>query len=246
MSSRRWSLQIEALESRALLATAGVQTLALSGEIRATYVLEHPGSPNGGALRIMGGGTVSPLGRFHASGHTALGPGAGTLTLTNARGRLALRLKGTDFTIAGGTGAYRGATGQGALAGLPMQPSRRGSVVLRLQPVVSPPVHGTVGIAGQVLRGPTIPVERPGESDTAPLPGATLSIEPAGGGSEVARVQSDAAGNFQVDLPPGDYLIVALPMAPGRMFPRPPSPQAVTVPAQGSVTVTIEYDTGIR
>jgi hypothetical protein len=104
---------------------------------------------------------------------------------------------------------------------------------------------GASGIQGVAVEGPISPVERPGVPNTRPLPGAIITVQPAGGGAEIARQQADANGAFQIPLAPGSYLIVPLPPQPGAFFPR-GTPQAVTVPAGMFVNVTVQYDTGIR
>jgi hypothetical protein len=100
------------------------------------------------------------------------------------------------------------------------------------------------GIAGTVVRSPTVPVSRPGEIDWAPLAGARIDIERADGGKR-GYVVSDSGGRFFVDLGPGSYRLIAQPFTAG-MFPTPPGPQEVVVPAHGIVQVRIDYDTGIR
>jgi hypothetical protein len=104
---------------------------------------------------------------------------------------------------------------------------------------------GASGIQGVAVEGPIAPVERPGVPNTRPLPGAIITVQPAGGGPEIARQQADASGQFQIPLAPGSYLIVPLPPPPGAFFPR-GTPQTVTVPAGVFVNVTVQYDTGIR
>lgn len=104
---------------------------------------------------------------------------------------------------------------------------------------------GASGIQGVAVEGPISPVERPGVPNTRPLPYAIITVQPAGGGPEIARQQADASGHFQIALNPGTYLIVPLPPQPGAFFPR-GIPQTVTVPAGVFVNLTVQYDTGIR
>jgi Prealbumin-like fold domain len=104
---------------------------------------------------------------------------------------------------------------------------------------------GTSGIQGIAVEGPISPVERPGVPNTRPLAGAIITVQPAGGGQEIARQATDANGQFQIALNPGTYLIVPLPPQPGAFLPR-GTPQTVTVPAGAFVNVTVQYDTGIR
>lgn len=104
---------------------------------------------------------------------------------------------------------------------------------------------GASGIQGVAIEGPITPVERPGVPNTRPLAYAIITVQPAGGGAEIARQQADASGQFQIALNPGTYLIVPLPPQPGSFYPR-GIPQTVTVPAGQFVNVTAQYDTGIR
>jgi hypothetical protein len=104
---------------------------------------------------------------------------------------------------------------------------------------------GASGIQGVAVEGPISPVERPGVPNTRPLPGAIITVQPAGGGAEIARQQADANGQFRIALNPGSYLIVPLPPQLGAFYPR-GIPQPVTVPMGTFVNVTVQYDTGIR
>ena len=99
------------------------------------------------------------------------------------------------------------------------------------------------GIRGTVTIGPTCPVEQPGEVCVEPYE-ADLRIECADG-SDILTVRSDADGEFEVRLPPGEYHIVPLQPDPASPFPV-ASPVDVVVPAEGSTEVHIDYDTGIR
>jgi hypothetical protein len=101
------------------------------------------------------------------------------------------------------------------------------------------------GIRGIAIEGPTSPVVRPGVPNTRPLPYAIITVQPAGGGAEIARQQADANGRFQIALAPGTYLVVPLPPQPGAVLPRGQS-QTVTVPSGRFLDLVIQYDTGIR
>ena len=98
-------------------------------------------------------------------------------------------------------------------------------------------------ISGIALAGPTCPVERPGDPACAPRPvaGASILIKDETG-ADVATIVTDAAGRFQVDLPPGVYVVVGQPVE-GLMGN--PAPLDVEV-GEGNVTVELSYDTGIR
>jgi len=106
-------------------------------------------------------------------------------------------------------------------------------------PVTSP----MGGISGIAQAGPTCPVERPGDPACAPRPvaGATILIRDATG-ADVATIVTDAAGRFQVPLPPGFYTVVGQPLE-GLMGNRGPLDVQV---AEGDVTIELSYDTGIR
>jgi hypothetical protein len=97
------------------------------------------------------------------------------------------------------------------------------------------------GIRGQVLLGPTCPVERPGQSCVRPYR-ATISVTNATTGRVVARVRSGANGFFAVALAAGRYMLVP---QSGRPFPRARS-QPVIVHPRRYTRVVIQYDTGIR
>lgn len=102
---------------------------------------------------------------------------------------------------------------------------------------------GGTGIQGRVLAGPTCPVvtlNDPSCNDR-PVAGATILVLDARG-TEVARLQTDAGGNYAVALPAGRYTIEPQPVD-GYMHQA--EPIAVTV---GDVvaSVDIALDTGIR
>jgi hypothetical protein len=101
------------------------------------------------------------------------------------------------------------------------------------------------GIRGVAMAGPIFPVEQPGVPNTRPLPNALITVQPGGGGPEIARQRTDANGRFQIGLPAGTYQIVPLPPDPGAVLPY-GSPQMVTVPSGRYVDLVIQYDTGIR
>lgn len=106
------------------------------------------------------------------------------------------------------------------------------------------PKHSS-GLRGQALQGPISPVEREGEPNTKPLPGAIITVQPAGGGDEIARTTADSEGRFQLTLKPGTYLLVPLAPNPSAILPRGET-QTVTVRKKKLTTVVVNYDTGIR
>jgi hypothetical protein len=102
------------------------------------------------------------------------------------------------------------------------------------------------GVAGTAVEGPIHPVERVGDGgNTMPLPGAIITLEPEGGGKELARTVADEQGNFEIAIAPGNYLVVPLPPDPGSVFPRGIS-QPVTVKPDAFTEIIAQYDTGIR
>jgi len=100
----------------------------------------------------------------------------------------------------------------------------------------------TSGIEGQVLLGPTCPVEREGMPCEKPYE-ATIVVWDAGRTQRVLIFDADDSGRFHVALSPGEYYIE--PQGDVQGLPR-PEPQTVTVPADTFVFLTLRYDTGIR
>jgi hypothetical protein len=102
------------------------------------------------------------------------------------------------------------------------------------------------GIRGVVLLGPTCPVEStPGADDPVPCLtpySANLVILDAEG-VRAASVTSAGDGSFQVDVPPGDYVVT--PSTGADTYPI-AQPVSVTVAAGQYASVEINYDTGIR
>jgi hypothetical protein len=111
----------------------------------------------------------------------------------------------------------------------------------------------TTRVTGQLIAGPTCPVERPGENCPPPRKvQGTVEIDSAPAsrsspnGAPVKTVSSDSSGHFSAELPPGDYTLTA--RASG------PEPPAGTMSRSGSVRVesgvvsevTLVFDTGIR
>jgi hypothetical protein len=111
--------------------------------------------------------------------------------------------------------------------------------------VLGGPAPSASGIRGIAVAGPVFPVERPGEPNNRPLPFAILTVQPRGGGNEIARQRADEAGRFEIALAPGTYRLVPLPPDPEAQLPR-GRPQTVVVRPGRFTEVTAEYDTGIR
>jgi hypothetical protein len=107
----------------------------------------------------------------------------------------------------------------------------------------------TTGVSGRILIGPTCPRVSPSCPPAKAVQG-TVRIEQApasrGGSSSgdvVARVPSDAAGNFSAQLAPGRYLLVVEQSADS--LPR-ARPSLVDVQNGVVSEVTLVLDTGIR
>jgi hypothetical protein len=242
------------------------QSPTFRGVIRGTWSASQLNPDVGITQTLSGLGTVAPLGAVQASGslHT---PGfiiqgftTGTMVLTNAQGSVTLSLIGhqpqpgfspptsaLDYTITGGTGAYAGASGSGvvALTETVRLHTSAGQFTMTFKGTLSlPPPHATTGIQGVAMEGPISPVSLPGVPNERPLAGAIITIQPANGGPEIARVIADQQGNFEIDLAPGTYLLVPLSPSGGR-WPRGIS-EVVVVKADGLTDVAADYDTGIR
>jgi hypothetical protein len=101
------------------------------------------------------------------------------------------------------------------------------------------------GIQGVAMAGPIFPVERPGVPNERPLPDAIITVQPEGGGAEIARQRTDKDGKFQIILPPGTYLLVPLAPDPNARLPR-GERQTVKVASGKFTEVVVRYDTGIR
>jgi hypothetical protein len=110
------------------------------------------------------------------------------------------------------------------------------------QPCVDCDPTGSSGIQGLVLLGPLCPVQ----SVDNPCPdqpyAATLVVRNEQG-QEIGRSESGEDGQFQIDLPPGQYALV--PVSGPNGFPH-AMPQPVTVEPGQYTEVTVTYDTGIR
>src|SRR5664279_921757 len=97
------------------------------------------------------------------------------------------------------------------------------------------------GVRGQVLYGPTCPVQRPGAICERPYQ-ATVVVSRTASRGTVARVRTSAAGRFTVRLRAGRYLVK---VTSHTTFPRSWS-QKVTVTAHHFTSLTIRIDSGIR
>ena len=110
----------------------------------------------------------------------------------------------------------------------------------------SPPPATTAVIVGRVTAGPVCPVERnPPDPACAPRPvaGAVIVVTYSGGAT-VVRATSEADGSYRVALPRAGTVIVTAEPVQGLM--RQPAPVTATVTAGETLSVDLEYDTGIR
>jgi hypothetical protein len=104
---------------------------------------------------------------------------------------------------------------------------------------------GATGLLISAVAGPICPVERvPPDPACAPRPvaGASVTIQDAQG-QEVAVVTLDGTGSAIVEVPPGDYVVVAA-RVEGLMGV--PEPMPATVVDGSTTDVALLYDTGIR
>lgn len=102
------------------------------------------------------------------------------------------------------------------------------------------------GVRGQVLYGPTCPVQRPGQTCERPYQ-ATVVVTHARARGVIAGVGTSADGRFTVRVPAGSYLVKATSRTGTSRtgYPR-PSSQVVSVTAHHFTGLTIRFDSGIR
>jgi carboxypeptidase family protein len=96
------------------------------------------------------------------------------------------------------------------------------------------------GIQGRVIIRPVRSVERRGVTNQRPYQAKITVLDRAG--REVAAVESDAEGRFQLPLPAGAYVL--RPESPGA-YPR-AAEQRVLVRPNDMTQVEIVYDSGMR
>ena len=116
--------------------------------------------------------------------------------------------------------------------------------VLACGPQLKDPAEAlTCGVKGQVLIGPMCPVMREGvECPDQPYQTtlAVLNLD----GQEVTRFDTDAEGKFQINFPPGDYILHP-DLPSGR-----PIPSAADVPftvlPNEFTNIIVTFDSGIR
>ncbi|HYV33359.1 MAG TPA: hypothetical protein VE973_00725 [Candidatus Limnocylindria bacterium] len=108
----------------------------------------------------------------------------------------------------------------------------------------STPAANDSGVVGNIVIGPTCPVERiPPDPACAPKGyQATVIVKTPDGKKEIKRFTSGSDGSFKVSLAPGTYLLS--PINSG-VYPR-GADQTVVVEKNKYTQVTIEFDSGIR
>ena len=109
---------------------------------------------------------------------------------------------------------------------------------------VPPSAKGIVH--GQVLLGPTCPVERnPPDPNCAPRPYQTsIRVQPVSPSSPYMTITTDASGTFTVSIDPGTYTLQ--PQSQNNsVYPRCTATE-VTVVAGQTQNVNLDCDTGIR
>ena len=109
-----------------------------------------------------------------------------------------------------------------------------------------PPTSSTSGIVGNVLLGPTCPVERnPPDPQCADRPYQTiLTVTNSDGTKIITQFSSDSFGNFKINLSAGEYLIKS--SNAQSMLPRCSSNGVIVVQAGFYTNATVSCDTGIR
>jgi hypothetical protein len=100
------------------------------------------------------------------------------------------------------------------------------------------------GVRGQVLLGPTCPVEQEG-SPCPDEPVGGVEVRALTDREAIAQTTSGEDGRFELELPPGRYTLEAVVAADGGpgMFAK---PVAVTVTGGTFVEVVVPVDSGIR
>ena len=105
------------------------------------------------------------------------------------------------------------------------------------------PQEGWTTFNGQVIASPTCP-DQINASECKPQPvESALLIVLDSEEREVTKVNSDEKGEFSVQLQPGSYYLVPMPVS-GLMGT--PDKLKIVVDKRTSAPVTIKYDTGIR
>jgi hypothetical protein len=112
------------------------------------------------------------------------------------------------------------------------------------------------GVQGVVVAGPSCPLDspvsecasEPVETDVRVLQGTPEAASEAGreagtGGEPVTVVHAGSDGRFRINLPPGSYVLEAVPPSDTTLLAK---PTPVDVKAHEFTRVTVLLDTGIR
>jgi len=234
--------------------TAVGKPVALASSASSTaYVWVSRGSWH---LRVKGAQSVPLTGQLSANARLrAVDATAGTHSSLDATGkRLTFSvtgsqgLEGVDLQASCATRlrfAF-GSANAGAALQVPVYLGARGKAPASTFALVRP---ATTGISGRILIGPTCPIVGAPDCPPAKTVQGTVRIEQAptarGGnpGGVVARVPTDASGNFSARLAPGHYMLVVEQSADA--YPR-PRPALVDVQNGVVSEITLILDTGIR
>jgi hypothetical protein len=189
---------------------------AISGAISGNFFV-LPAIPDVGlGYALSGSGTIGDWGLFQASGKLstpgfiAVSTAGGTLTLSNAGGTLILWLQSKpltgfsalpqefDYGVQRATGSYAGLSVEGTIT-IVLTPTvvsgdasaQNGTFTLTIHP--GPATNA--GIKGVVL------------AQSQPQNDVLITAQPFGGTAVLAWAVSNSAGQFQLFLPPGKYLI---------------------------------------
>lgn len=100
------------------------------------------------------------------------------------------------------------------------------------------------GVEGVVLGGPNCPVVQEGSPCPDTPAEAEIQVTDPRTQEVILITQSGADGRFRIGLPPGEFVLLALPLD-SRLAPN-GTPVPVKVVAGRFVTVTLYIDTGIR
>ena len=99
---------------------------------------------------------------------------------------------------------------------------------------------GIQGLA-QITTGTGTPIVGQPPATPQPYPGAVVSIQPAGGGTEIARATADTQGQFKLTLSPGTYLLVPVVSSTGASAAITATSQTVTVSAYQFANIVVNY-----
>lgn len=101
------------------------------------------------------------------------------------------------------------------------------------------------GVSGNVLLGPTCPVERiPPDPNCAEKPYKTNLVLTTGDGSKIIKeFSSDNYGKFSIEIQPGEYEIMGVGT---KIYPRCSTNGAFKVVSNTYAIITVYCDTGIR